>query len=74
HFLKVACLTTHKTCYIYNVQMKNNKKIILVSISVYVAKKEKYTIPIRCTASILEKNHAKSMQDFMQKIGRHREL
>ncbi|WP_041488648.1 hypothetical protein, partial [Bacillus pseudomycoides] len=69
HFLKVACLTTHKTCYIYNVQMKNNKKIILVSISLYVAKKEKYTIPIRCTASISEKTHAKSIQDFIQFFG-----
>jgi hypothetical protein len=29
---------------------------------------------LRGTTSILEKNHAKSMQDFMQKIGRHREL
>lgn len=28
---------------------------------------------LRGTASILEKTHAKNMQDFMQKIGRYRE-
>ena len=28
----------------------------------------------RRTASISEKTHAKNMQSFMQKIGRHREL
>jgi len=42
-------------------------------VSTHAQKQGERTMLIRGNTSISEKNNAKSMQDFMQKIRRHRE-